>query len=144
MSQVLMSLAYVSRASHFMTGAELLSLLAHSREFNQRHGVTGMLIYCDGSFFQVIEGSRKVLDRLYGNLLGDSRHQDLRRVLYQAISQREFADWRMAFKQFETADAISVPGFSRLLSEPLEPHSESGASEVASMIHMFRKIFDRT
>ena len=56
MTGQLILLAYTSVAAHPMTHDELLSRLNSARTSNQRHGITGMLLYMDNCFFQVLEG----------------------------------------------------------------------------------------
>ena len=42
---------------------ELLGMLKRSREKNARLGITGMLLHCDGSFIQALEGPKaQVMD----------------------------------------------------------------------------------
>jgi hypothetical protein len=55
-SQKLSLLAYTSIASHHMAHEELLALLAQSRKNNLPTDITGMLLYMEGCFFQVLEG----------------------------------------------------------------------------------------
>ncbi len=49
-------LCYVSTAKYLMTQEELLKLLNVARQSNSKLGITGMLLYKDMSFLQVIEG----------------------------------------------------------------------------------------
>lgn len=51
-------LVYVRAASELFSKAELLALLAQSREKNKRLGVSGLLLYRDGYFIQLFEGDR--------------------------------------------------------------------------------------
>lgn len=134
------TLAYVSQATEVMAEQALRSLLDHARTHNLQYGITGFLIYCHGSFFQVVEGEQQVLDRLYNNLLGDDRHRDLRRLYYRALARRDFAEWSMAFREYSDPANVPVPGFSALLTTGALP--VAGASEVGQMIQMFRKLFD--
>jgi hypothetical protein len=60
----MIQVSYISRSSHPMSAAELLSILMSSRENNQASGITGMLLYGNGTFLQVIEGEDAVIDRL--------------------------------------------------------------------------------
>lgn len=146
MTDSLMTLAYISQATQATTHSELMELLAQARRSNERFHITGFLIYCDGSFFQVVEGSKVDLDNLYDKLLGDSRHDDIRRILYRPIAAREFDDWSMAFRQFDHPDIIPVPGFSALLdtqtSDSVHNEAANSESEVHAMIHIFRQLFD--
>ena len=52
----MIQLAYVSNASRLMSSASLSMLLRQARASNKRHDITGMLLYKDGSFLQVLEG----------------------------------------------------------------------------------------
>ena len=52
----LITVAYVSSATHLMTEDELAAILDVSRERNARDGITGLLLYSDGDFIQVLEG----------------------------------------------------------------------------------------
>ena len=63
---------YVSAATQLFSKAELLQLLTLVREKNQRLAVTGMLLYKDGDFIQLLEGEesvvKQVLDKIKGHL----------------------------------------------------------------------------
>jgi len=50
MDSDLYTLLYVSTATHLMEDSELLDLLEESREKNKRLSITGMLLYCEGTF----------------------------------------------------------------------------------------------
>ena len=50
-------LCYVSTATRLMTQADLLDLLATARQRNKACDVTGMLLYKDMSFVQILEGA---------------------------------------------------------------------------------------
>ena len=49
-------LIYASSATKAMSQDELKALLAKARTNNQRDNITGMLLYNDGNFLQVLEG----------------------------------------------------------------------------------------
>lgn len=55
-------LIYVSTAVEQMTSDQLRELLSVSRRNNIGDGVTGMLFYHEGSFFQVLERSANADD----------------------------------------------------------------------------------
>ncbi|MEO1442551.1 MAG: BLUF domain-containing protein, partial [Chloroflexota bacterium] len=61
----LVSLVYVSYATEPMSGAELEALMAKSSANNKPLGVTGMLLYRQGFFIQVLEGEEDVVMPLY-------------------------------------------------------------------------------
>ena len=57
----MIQITYLSTATDPMPSQDLLSLLKECRENNAGCGVTGMLLYCNGTFLQVLEGDEKWL-----------------------------------------------------------------------------------
>ncbi|MBO8084830.1 MAG: EAL domain-containing protein [Marichromatium sp.] len=97
----LYALLYVSQATEPMSPRELQELLKQSRESNRRQGLTGFLLYLNGSFMQLLEGSRPRLLRLLQQLREDPRHHGVRVVYEGVVKQRIFADWSMGFRDLE-------------------------------------------
>ncbi len=56
-------LVYVSSAVRPFSRVDLDDLLATSRANNARVGITGMLLYKDGNFMQVLEGDEEAVRR---------------------------------------------------------------------------------
>jgi hypothetical protein len=97
---------YASRAAKPMTVDDLEAILAHARRRNEAREVTGVLLYVDGVFFQIVEGDRDVLRGLIAALAGDPRHDSVK-VLYQGeVEARAFDSWRMAYLD-ATAEQLS-------------------------------------
>ncbi len=88
---------YVSAATHRMSETELTALLERARENNDQHGLTGMLLHTDGSFFQVLEGDPETVEKLYVRIAADPRHSQVTKVIQEPIAQRAFANWTMGF-----------------------------------------------
>ncbi len=141
MSGNLCTLAYVSRATTPFTDEDLTNLLSLSRSNNESRGITGMLLYCSGSFFQIVEGPQSAIDQLYDILLDDKRHCDIRRLIYRDTQARAFAQWSMAFKKFDGAAAVPVDGFSEFLDNGTVEIAEN-RPELVAMINMFVSLFD--
>jgi hypothetical protein len=94
---MLYQMIYSSQAVQPMTLAALEQILVDARTGNERRNVTGVLIYVDGVFFQILEGEQDELVSLMASIASDARHTALK-VFYEAeITQRTFADWRMAY-----------------------------------------------
>ena len=106
----LIQLIYVSAALKLFTPAELRELLRLARIKNQRLDVTGMLLYHQGSFLQVLEGPAAAVDPLLETIGADQRHHKLMLLLRREIEARNFADWKMGFVDV-AAQAQALPGF---------------------------------
>ena len=100
----LIQLIYSSAAKHLFSPDELTELLQNARHKNMRHGVTGILLYTDGSFFQVLEGEETIVDDIFASISRDERHKQVTVIIREPIAKRSFGDWTMGY-----AD-ISAPG----------------------------------
>ena len=67
----------------------------HARNFNKQQGITGILCYGKGHFFQCIEGEKVKVLALQQRICADKRHKDIEVLLIRAIDKRSFVDWRM-------------------------------------------------
>jgi hypothetical protein len=109
MAHPLHAIVYVSSAVEPLTPAQIEHLLERARERNARAGVTGLLLYGDGSFMQYIEGPPEGLQPIYDIILADPLHRQINELLNEPIAEREFADWAMAY------DSVTTPGFLKQL-----------------------------
>ena len=64
-------LLYVSSTPRNITPATLDRILAASRANNALLGITGLLIYIDGGFLQILEGEERVVRELYMRISTD-------------------------------------------------------------------------
>lgn len=108
---------YVSAATRLMSDGELMSLLEVSRDRNEADGLTGMLLYKDGSFMQALEGEEGALERTCERILRDPRHSGLVFLRRGEIAAQSFAGWAMGFRSVAAGELEKVPGFARLGDE---------------------------
>jgi hypothetical protein len=66
--------------------------------YNAAHHISGMLLYRDGKFMQVLEGEETALWLLYSKILHDPRHTDIVMLADEPLPQRGFAAWSMAYR----------------------------------------------
>ena len=128
----MLSIVYVSSALTPFSASALIDLLRQSREKNARLDITGMLLYKDGNFIQVLEGPDDAVRQLFRTISGDGRHQGVIPLLERKIEQREFPGWTMAFRNLEDPSVRDLPGYSEFMNEPLdseELRSDPGRAE---------------
>lgn len=90
-------LIYLSQATAPFGDAQLQLLLARVRVTNARHGITGLLLYGNEQFLQVLEGERTTVHACYARIQQDARHRDVTVFIDQAVPDRTFPTWHMAF-----------------------------------------------
>ncbi|HRH73370.1 MAG TPA: BLUF domain-containing protein, partial [Zoogloea sp.] len=95
----LVQLIYVSSACRDLSEDELCDILESSVRHNTQQGITGVLLYKNGSFMQVIEGEEAAIDETYSRICDDDRHKDIFLLSKEAISKRDFPRWAMGFRR---------------------------------------------
>jgi hypothetical protein len=110
----MLQIVYTSTANLEFSPADLERLLAGARTRNRTLGVTGMLVFHDGTFLQALEGEKRAVNEIFASIQGDARHRDVT-VLHRGpgLEQRAFGDWSMGFADFAGA-ADLLKGFMRL------------------------------
>lgn len=91
-------LVYTSKARRKMSDNDINRILSISRINNSLYDVTGMLLYRDGTFLQVLEGHDATLSQTYARIRKDRRHFECRLLMEEAIVQRAFTGWEMAYR----------------------------------------------
>ena len=109
--EALITLVYASTASQPFRETALDQLLVEFRRFNTENDITGMLLFRDGRFIQVLEGASSVVASLTERIGRDSRHHDMRILLSEPITERKFADWSMGYRSFRRGTAPVPAGF---------------------------------
>ena len=102
---------YMSHAQEAMSDNELAVLLQQARRNNEQQGITGVLVYGDNQFLQVMEGESAVITQLYDHIARDSRHDRLIKMADKYIEQRSFADWSMAFHALPAEQFAHLAGY---------------------------------
>ena len=92
---MLVRLTYASRANDGITPEAMNALCKQARTKNMDLGVTGVLVFSDGIFLQVLEGGRDAVSSLYNRIAQDRRHRDVVLLGYEDIDERRFAGWAM-------------------------------------------------
>lgn len=138
-SQKLCLLAYTSIASHHMDHDELLALLAQSRKNNFHTDITGMLLYMEGCFFQVIEGQPNQLEMLFEKIAKDPRHHDVMKLILEPIEARCFNNWSMGFQQITKEDLNSITGLTDFLDRENNGFEGMEITRALQLIEFFRE-----
>ena len=136
----MIQVSYISKATQSMSQDDLEEILRASRENNRRLGITGMLLYGNNTFVQILEGEEKGVNALIDKIKRDPRHADFHVLKKKTIDRREFADWSMDFKRVSGEDFHAVKGLEQLVEKDFNTtFLESHASIVESLMEHFRK-----
>ncbi len=114
-------LIYISAAKSFISRREINNILASAKQYNPEHDITGILLYHDDFFLQMLEGPNLALEKLFSRIKADPRHTCLYEPLRGSIPKRFFPKWSMGFSQFDQVSEKSrINTFSNLLEKLAE------------------------
>jgi Sensors of blue-light using FAD len=94
--RMIFQLLYISTASRQMLGVDVESILFTARRFNQRNGITGLLISSPAHFMQVLEGDEATVRETYDRICQDPRHHAHVILREIEVEERQFGEWTMA------------------------------------------------
>jgi hypothetical protein len=116
---VLFQIVYTSTASESLSRVDLMELLKHSVRRNTRAGITGLLLYYDGTFMQTLEGEEAAVVSLFAKISRDPRHHHVIPLVEGPIARRDFSSSAMAFRDLNSPGLQNLPGFKEILNTPL-------------------------
>jgi hypothetical protein len=94
-------LLYVSGATRPISPSDLDDILASSRRNNETRDVTGVLLYADDTFIQVLEGDRATVGEVARVIRRDPRHRNFMVLVERNAEKRAFSQWQMGFKRLD-------------------------------------------
>lgn len=123
-----------SQAAQHMDKEALEKIIATAKHHNSRFGITGLLVFGSGIFFQWLEGPRDNVTSLFKIITADPRHSDVVLLTQEdEIRERLFPNWDMELVEAEdisavlqdAMDAASDPKQKNTLSQMLQELTKS-------------------
>jgi hypothetical protein len=126
---------YASRPATPFDSHALDDILEQSRKNNPALGVTGLLCVSDNLFLQVLEGGRDEVCELFNAIVRDERHQQVRLLIYEEISQRQFGTWTMGHVSIDRLNpSLLLKYFRRVELNPFECSGQATLSLLAELV----------
>lgn len=98
----------------------LNSIHSHAVRNNTARTVTGMLLFSQGRFLQVLEGERKDVQHTFDRIKEDARHDHVTLISESPIAERSFSHWNMGFKRLKSDDENQMPEARMFFRQNLE------------------------
>lgn len=109
----LYNMVYCSRATAGVDDAAVNRIIESARRWNPTHGVTGLLVFGSGVFFQWLEGPRHGVLELMDKLKTDPRHDSIVQLsATEEVRERLFPDWDM--------ELVTAPDIRDVLVDALD------------------------
>ncbi len=123
-------IAYASSSRDYLLHAVLSEILEVSERNNARDGITGVLMYHDRLFFQVLEGDRDLVEHCYERIVKDFRHTGISLMWDNPVEERVFSDWAMGY-----AGSVPIGDYTSASSRSLaDLLSEDDATKKSNIV----------
>jgi len=110
------SLTYKSVATAAPRISDIDLLVTRARVRNRHLGVTGMLLFENGSFLQTIEGPPPAVAAVWQSIQRDTRHNHIEVLSEHIVASRLFSDWSLLL-----AGRFDEPPPAAALARPAPP-----------------------
>jgi hypothetical protein len=100
---MLSQLVYVSNRKANCSQEEIEKILESCKKNNPPLNITGVLLYSDIKFIQLVEGESKVIMALYDKIKLDVRHTTPMMISYSPIKEKSFPSWHMGTKEISSS-----------------------------------------
>jgi len=120
---LLHQVVYCSRAADGVDDSAVERIIVTARRMNPEQGITGLLVFGSGVFFQWIEGPRDNVTQLMQRIQRDPRHARVVMLSQsEEVRERLFPDWSM---ELVTPDHIRDVLLDALATAEDEKNTES-------------------
>ena len=99
-SKQIYHLSYVSTGCDGLKYEHIKEILDCANRHNKELGITGILVYCNKHFFQILEGDKESVELVFDKIAIDSRHDNVIKLQSAYVDARQFERWSMGFKSY--------------------------------------------
>ena len=90
-------ICYVSTANKELSESDISLLFKTVRQKNNTIGVTGILMFSEGNFFQIMEGEHDTIISLFNKIKVDPRHYNIIKILQKPTGNQFFDHYHSGF-----------------------------------------------
>lgn len=137
---MLSQLVYVSTRKPECTDKEIEKILDSCKKNNAPLNITGVLLYSDTKFIQLVEGDSKIIMNLYNKIKTDPRHNKPTMISYGPIKEKAFPKWHMGTRKFSGNDVdfkTAIADEDRKIFNALLNGDEQNGSRVLGLLKKF-------
>ncbi|MGB5418460.1 BLUF domain-containing protein [Algibacter sp.] len=104
---MLKTICYISDSREYESLENVKKIYTKAKQNNLKLNITGILIYQNGNFLQVLEGHEEQVDKTYEKIRNDSRHRNIIKVINNTIEQRIFEDYNFGFSIIKSSQEFN-------------------------------------
>ena len=97
-----------------MGESALQEIMAKAEEKNKLQNITGLLVYFDGTFIQMLEGKKEDVLETFERIGDDDRHEQIIKLFFGDTDRRHFPNWKMALQVVDEATFSKIDSYESL------------------------------
>ena len=102
------TICYFSKVSEDLTEGQIQEIFDYASTSNNENGVCGILLHSFGNFFQVLEGDKKYLTKLFNTKIKeDPRHHSIFEVINKDGCDPIFTKYNSRFQTIKNSDKLN-------------------------------------
>ena len=130
---------YVSSATKSFSETNLLEIVQKAQAFNSSEGITGMLLYRDLNFMQVLEGPESAVRSLLAKIEHDPRHTGILVLLERTVDSPQFGDWSMGFRDLNTLTISQAEEYDAYFSKSMASEAFERPTAALKLLKYFKE-----
>lgn len=115
----------------------LKDMLVSFRKNNEANGITGMMLFSEGIFLQVLEGEDRKVNTLVRKIRKDARHHSVVQLDEKAITRRIFPNWSMGFKVASAEEFKDLKGYANPADTGFLPTNDGELHPALAILEKF-------
>ena len=128
------AIAYVSTARDNMNKQEVTDLMKEASRYNEEKEITGLLLYNEINFFELLEGNKKVIEELFERIRKDSRHHSIIKFFDKQVYRPAFDGFMTdTINETNKFDKTALEGYLNHI-DVLEPESQERIKKVIELM----------
>ena len=138
--EMLAQLIYVSDRNETCTELDVGKILVSCKTNNAASGITGVLLYSDTKFIQMIEGEGDTVTELYNRIKKDSRHSNAMMISFGPIDARSFPSFHMGARKIQGSEVdfkTAISAEEKVIFENVLNGQEANGMKVMSLLKKF-------
>ncbi len=132
---MLHSIAYISTAND-LSQFEVNELMHTAKLKNDQLNITGILLFSDNNFFQIIEGDHLLIHELFEKIKQDTRHSDIITIFNRTMPVPFFTSFQNNYMVISRNK--DYPELQQFL-ETLQESNPQGSENINYLAHKFMK-----
>lgn len=129
-----LAICYVSNCNSELKPIQIQELLSQTQAHNNQQKIKGLLLFSDGNFFQIIEGTPETIYLLWEKIQEDPRHHSIIKIFEEKVSTQPFDGYLCDFIS-EEDETLQNGGLKNIFDQlkSLDEKPRNAAEEVLKL-----------